>query len=62
MCNVGDILKDFGVAREEELSDSLLKNWSIARCTNCGDKIDLLDAKYIDGDPVCKNCYRRLNE
>jgi hypothetical protein len=50
------ILHDFGAKDENDLQNKLNKNWNIVKCCGCGRKLDLLKAKYIDGDPYHEGC------
>jgi hypothetical protein len=50
------ILHDFNAKDEDDLQNKLNKNWNIAKCCRCGKKLDLLKAKYIDGDPYHEGC------
>lgn len=45
---------------EEELTDiecdDLLSEWNKVECSNCGHKIDLRNAKYLDDSVECPIC------
>ncbi len=35
--------------------DNLLKYWNIYPCSICGEPLDMVTARWINGNPVCKN-------
>ena len=57
--DIKQLLKDFDVSTEDELQEKLMNESTIVKCTteNCYNMVDLLDAQFINGDPVCKKCY-----
>jgi hypothetical protein len=58
--DVKEILNEFGVKTEDELSDKVNKTWNLVKCSRCGRKIDLTSCNWEDGDPVCANeCWQR---
>ena len=58
--DIKQLLKDFNVSTEDELQEKLMNESTMVKCTteNCFNMIDLLDGLFINGDPVCKKCYR----
>lgn len=58
--NIRQLLKDFDVSTEDELQEKLMNESMMVKCTTegCSNLVDLLEAKFINGDPVCKKCYQ----
>lgn len=50
------MVKELGANNEDELQDKLLGDWDQARCCVCGEKVSLLSAIFIDGDPAHSRC------
>jgi len=54
---VKNILKEFNAKTEKELKDKINETWWESNCSVCGQKVDLRECHYENGDPVCKSCY-----
>jgi len=53
---IGQMLKDYGVNSEDELSKKLTgEGWDTVKCILCGRNISILSCRYLGGDPVCKS-------
>jgi formylmethanofuran dehydrogenase subunit E len=57
--DIKQLLKDFNVSTEDELQEKLMNESTMVKCTteNCFNMVNLLNAQFINGDPVCKRCY-----
>lgn len=53
---VKEILVDFGVKTEDELTRHLLSKWNILTCSFCGHEFNLLTAKFKCNFVVCPSC------
>lgn len=58
--DIRQLLKDFDVSTEDELQEKLMNESLNVKCTmpGCVNVVDLLNAHFINGDPVCNKCYR----
>jgi hypothetical protein len=51
---IREILKEFDVENEDELTVKINSTWNLTRCIKCNREIDLLECSFLDGDPICK--------
>ena len=55
------MLKDFGVKTEDELMKKLEEDSLTLPCQCCHKEISINVVKFLDGDPICENCWRNIN-
>jgi formylmethanofuran dehydrogenase subunit E len=55
---VKNLLQEFNAKTEKELKDKINETWWESNCSICGQKVDLRECHYENGDPICESCYQ----
>ena len=55
--SIRNLLKDFGVKTEEELSKKLFDDFFTLPCVCCKREFPIQEMKFFNSDPYCKDCF-----